>query len=70
MKWNEQATTSVKSLRIAGVNWEPPSPEGEDKHSMKQHRNALKREWKKKSPGSDKIKQRMDITYSQENDNS
>ena len=55
--------TVVKSLRRGGINWEPTFPEGEDEHSMQQHRDMLKSEWKKRSPDMAKIKQRMELTY-------
>ena len=50
-------------MRRGGINWEPPFPEGEDQHSMKQHREVLKKEWKKRTPDIEKIKDRMVITY-------
>ena len=39
-----------KSLRRGGINWELPFPEGEVETSMSLHREAMKSEWKKRSP--------------------
>jgi hypothetical protein len=45
------------------LNWDPHFPEGEDEASMKQHKEFLKTEWKRRTKDEDKISQRMLVTF-------
>ena len=52
-----------KKMQRGELNWDPHFPEGEDEASMKQHKEFLKTEWKRRTKDEDKISQRMLVTF-------
>jgi hypothetical protein len=57
---NKAQTTSHRGV----INWEPPAIDGEDDHSNKAHLLWMQKEYRKKSPNMDIVRQKMHLTFS------
>ncbi|XP_028414671.1 uncharacterized protein LOC114537777 [Dendronephthya gigantea] len=52
------------SSRRGIINWEPPAVDGEDLHSNKAHVQWMQKEYRKKHPNMEVVKQKMQLTFS------
>ena len=61
---NPELSTKVPTSRRGIINWDPPAVNGEDEATNRAHVSWMKKEYKRKTPNMNLVKQKMMLTFS------